>query len=1788
MKKVNLYNKTGKLETVYVFTGTDKNLTESEMGLSDIEKAEISKDKAKIKQINSSIHDDDNIKTIKKKLLKALDKNIALEELYLFYPEVVDIEPLDFYNKISNYGKERIYGYQFGQVLFNTGFKKENTLQIPYKQQYFYMDVLAMEIKKMNIYKPLGFEFSKYYDYNFSGQPFHILQTQNETFKNEGENVLMYLENQLYFDYYKGNTLHLICAESILDYCSDNDLNQEYFIELYFPLLHKKQITNKSLLLDQRNMLITENEKKLKEQVFLNYENVDFLYSVSESKSQKLPYIEKGIRLLSGKLHSKNKITLPLENIFKNLHCDKNIQIIKFNPGNKKENIYRVFTTITSKTGKPIPFVNKQRLISISKQTDKAHTIAFYIKDDETVINIVLDRDCNIQFEISLKKGISKESLENLIKTHYQNISISLNNILLQVGFKVPEFNKFEQSNFEIRDIHYDMTVPAKNQIAISNCSSLFALIFDSTQDKHNELTMNYTRVSNYKHMDAINKIIYDHYQEHQDEKQIIQLLIKNHKYTEKAAIRKITEFFNNFNRIRGKFVNYNVDIVEQPGFPTTVSYIPFENKLNFHMEKINNIHYLQHISIYIDSLLSLLLFPDFVKMEKTLITRKCSETIEQDDDNDNMIVTSDSPKSNVAPLEFVIQEDAPMELENEDGIFFDDDDDIKKNGEDEDNEDIDDDDGIFFDDDDDEDEMTGGKDALDGAPLKKKPNTFFKRLNEREPTLFRDKKDGKFDSYSRICPFNVGRQPVILNDSEKETIDSQHPGSYTNSVSYSTDGNNNYHYICPKYWCLKTNTSLTQEQVDSGICGKIIPPGSKTIPEGHYVYQYTDKNGKYTGYSEAGFLDPKSHPDGKCMPCCFKPPLTNTQKEYAQKCTSSSSDNNEQNSIKPISQSDRILSHDSFPIDNGRLGFLPPNLAQFLHIDYSKVIDKNKPGNFIRQRTLLRVGTEQSNNKSFIGCLAEIHKTMYKTPTKMTIVEFCAYISDTIKISDFISYNNGTLMTQFKTKNPLMKKSDINKTKKQLKIFDNFDVNISEHQQYISDVIQSFDNFKKFLIDPNSNIDHTFLWDIVSSKIPKILNESINLIIIEFENNDITNNIGVLCPNNSYSTNIFDASKRSILLYKNKSFYEIIAFVEHLEKGKKVDVTQRIEKDFQIMEFFKLTNNLIPELNDVMKSISNNIGKCAPLPSNIKTYDFQKNHQADKVVALIKSSNPNYSIKSQVANYQGKTIGIMVSLDESKSFYVPTYPSTYAMDTQKRPYNIISMDKTTLWNNYKYTKMRLEELYGLSNGLVLCKPKLKVIQESLIVGIITMTNQFIQIDPPAENIDDDLDFIEEENHIIADRELLVEKSGNTERQMIIQKLKLETQFYNAFRNIIRILLHKSLNRNTLEKISFIIGYPRYYHQDKLNKISKLISELTKNFIEFSDYDEDVIMSMQDIFSCFDEPEKKSYCIAQGTDYKLHIPRLHLITKSENKTTYINRVSDELIRNQDISQFLLVSDNVLRIPDSNYNVGENEFIILHSLLKPQYFDNLEPFSNTSYSKLNVYAHAQPETSQYYSNKLRINNNTVHNDTECIDIVNNQVKNKWKAYIPKNISESIFKDNTHCSYGVIQGILRFENNQTSIIEIKNILVRQYTKYESNYGVTIMSILSNQGKKDMMTLVKQNKKSMEEIILSDDYFISDLDIIMIFNDLSIPVVLYCDGAKLKVYKKSQYLVLGNKNTDTTKHYFIYTPNKTGIQQYGLLNQPVFFNDFNNTFEHSSIKQSQVTIQDIIAESIKKTTK
>merc|ERR1711907_374281 len=104
-------------------------------------------------------------------------------------------------------------------------------------------------------------------------------------------------------------------------------------------------------------------------------------------------------------------------------------------------------------------------------------------------------------------------------------------------------------------------------------------------------------------------------------------------------------------------------------------------------------------------------------------------------------------------------------------------------------------------------------------------PNPFSERLEERDPKLFViNYKDGKYNAYSRQCQSNARRQPVILTDSEKEYIDKEHPGSYTHAIKYGSNPDKQYWYICPRYWSLIKNTSLTEEEVKSGKYGNVIP----------------------------------------------------------------------------------------------------------------------------------------------------------------------------------------------------------------------------------------------------------------------------------------------------------------------------------------------------------------------------------------------------------------------------------------------------------------------------------------------------------------------------------------------------------------------------------------------------------------------------------------------------------------------------------------------------------------------------------------------------------------------------------------------------------------------------------------------------------------------------------------------------------------------------------------------------------------------------------------------------
>ena len=153
-------------------------------------------------------------------------------------------------------------------------------------------------------------------------------------------------------------------------------LNNKNKFELLVAVLLSAQCTDKrvnevtpelfSIANNARNMkLIDESKKKLE---FVSDEQIDTFYKVSTNEI-KVPYIKKGIYDVLLTLYPDVKVQMPLENIFKQLHCTDEIPFIKYKPGFKKEELYRLYSSGFSVNGSKIPYLSKSQIVNFSKHS---------------------------------------------------------------------------------------------------------------------------------------------------------------------------------------------------------------------------------------------------------------------------------------------------------------------------------------------------------------------------------------------------------------------------------------------------------------------------------------------------------------------------------------------------------------------------------------------------------------------------------------------------------------------------------------------------------------------------------------------------------------------------------------------------------------------------------------------------------------------------------------------------------------------------------------------------------------------------------------------------------------------------------------------------------------------------------------------------------------------------------------------------------------------------------------------------------------------------------------------------------------------------------------------------------------------------------------------------------------------------------------------------------------------------------------------------------------------------
>jgi hypothetical protein len=221
-------------------------------------------------------------------------------------------------------------------------------------------------------------------------------------------------------------------------------------------------------------------------------------------------------------------------------------------------------------------------------------------------------------------------------------------------------------------------------------------------------------------------------------------------------------------------------------------------------------------------------------------------------------------------------------------------------------------------------------------------------------------------------------------------------------------------------------------------------------------------------------------------------------------------------------------------------------------------------------------------------------------------------------------------------------------------------------------------------------------------------------------------------------------------------------------------------------------------------------------------------------VVALL--TKYEYVIHKQVINYQMKTIGFVIRAPNdppNSTIFIPCFPSAILELNRDVQVENVFMDNPQLWKNYETTRDLLQQVHANSGGKIKCAPSVKIIDDGYIVGLLTETNQFVQITPPVmDTYDDNIPSVNNSNYIVADKEITSSNQEDIVRKEMIKMIELESQFYSIFRSTLRLLLGQYENHEIRQTIISIINDPKIYYQDKLKMLEKELKKLTKDSIK--------------------------------------------------------------------------------------------------------------------------------------------------------------------------------------------------------------------------------------------------------------------------------------------------------------------------------------------------------------------
>ena len=556
--------------------------------------------------------------------------------------------------------------------------------------------------------------------------------------------------------------------------------------------------------------------------------------------------------------------------------------------------------------------------------------------------------------------------------------------------------------------------------------------------------------------------------------------------------------------------------------------------------------------------------------------------------------------------------------------------------------------------------------------------------------------------------------------------------------------------------------------------------------------------------------------------------------------------------------------------------------------------------------------------------------------------------IQSKVTLDKIMEYHNASIPTIFNDDQEVDEETMLKYNESKL-----YKTLIHKDVKLLKQKIRGYENFIKFLKDEEEFVDYTYLWDIVSSGILDEHEESkkFNLIILQENRDDVTNNISIICPQFGYSKYQLNQNERNIILFQRSDFFELI--VIRIDTNKKITLKSRYDK-----------NQLPDMVKEVVKKIILNMkNQCDGKIQNEK-YKFEMNMKfneiVDKFLSVFESNQ--LSIKTQIMNFDGRIIGFIIN-DKvlNEEYFIPCAPSSI---NKSFDFEYIS---DSIWKPFQITYDSLTKIYQISNKEIKCRPVIKVIDDELIVGIITNSNQFVSLFEPHPDMKSD-DLISRRSVDIyhVDKAIFTQPgSHDNERRRITRAIKLERMFFKTYFDTLKSTLNDLKFINMKTRVESIINNTQKDIYEKFDELIEEMGIIEKSNVRFVDYDMEILETIEDITMCKnddDDDKSEAHCIIDGNNKKLLIPKVNLYNAESNETEYLKTFVEMILRNK--TKYNEVFKRVVNVPftDNKYKIDKSEMLMTDSLLKEKYIESKHIYDNkkSMYEIHNTYDSIEPQ------------------------------------------------------------------------------------------------------------------------------------------------------------------------------------------------------------------------------------